>query len=121
MQKEPRIISKSQVFEWVKDLQGIGEVIGPIKAPQAPAKDYVFARLSSPEEICLDYTHDLLPLKRFFFSPTETLLRYRCQDGIQLEAEIDETKRFFFGVRSCDMTAVRYLQSIFSEIGRAHV
>lgn len=114
MQKEARIISKSHVLEWVKNLQGIGEVIGPTKDPKAPTHDYVFARLSSPEEIRLDYTHDLLPLKRFFFSPTETLLRYRYQDGVHLEAEIDKTKRFFFGVRSCDMVGIRYLQNIFS-------
>ncbi|MDH7500408.1 MAG: 4Fe-4S dicluster domain-containing protein [candidate division NC10 bacterium] len=114
MQKEARILSKSHLLEWVRDLQGMGEVIAPVEAPGAPGGDFVFARLSSPEQIRLDYTHDLLPLKRFFLSPTETLLRYRYQDGIQLEAKVDETKRFFLGVRSCDMTGVRYFQNIFS-------
>jgi len=114
MQKEARIIFKSDVLEWIRHLQSVGEVIGPIKEERAAADDYVFSLLSSADEIRLDYTHDLLPLKRFFLSPTETLFRYRYQDGIQLEAEIDETKRFFFGVRSCDMTGVRYYQNIFS-------
>ena len=114
MPKESRILLKSNVLDWVRDLQGAGEVIGPIQEGRAPANDYFFSPLASPEQLLLDYTHDLLPLKRFFFSPTETLLRYRYQDGIQLKAEIDDKKRFFLGVRSCDMTGVKYFRDVFS-------
>jgi ferredoxin len=114
MDREPKVILKSRLVDWVQELQRLGEVIGPVKEEKAPPGDFVFSSLSSPDKLRLDYTHDLLPLKRFFLTPTETLLRYRYENGIHLEASIEAPRRYFLGVRSCDMTGIRYLQKIFS-------
>lgn len=58
-------------------------------------------------------------IKPFLFPQEETLFHYRhSEEGYHFAAECERRPTLFFGVRSCDLSAVLYMDVIFSRQGR---
>jgi len=67
--------------------------------------------LDSPMEIHWDYGHDLYPPgKRFIFPHYEDMFRYR---NSEIQPCDDAPKQAIVGIRSCDVSAVRFQERFF--------
>lgn len=103
-------LSTSQLFPWLDALMRSAEVVGP----QRVGDDTFFAALRKPGDIFLAYTNTLEPPKRIFYPQVDTLLRASSNGRLEVAPVYDETERVLFGVRSCDVSAIRYLDRVFS-------
>lgn len=87
---------------------------GEVHAPVEHAGKYRFQRLTRWSEARLDYDRTILPPKKYFLPPRETLFSYRdgkgyipCVDGL-------EQPIVLFGVHACDVYALNILDQVFS-------
>ncbi len=104
------VIQHEAVPAWVAALMAEALVIGPRRGP---AGDGHLVPLTAAEEANLDYGHDLLPPTRYLLPPSEVLFRFQTGDDLTLTPEYDDRRRIFFGIRSCDVKAVRYQGQFF--------
>jgi len=96
---------KSRWREWVEALQKAATVIAPVRLH---GEDVAFERISSPDEVALDFGNTQDSPKRFLFPQVEPLLRYRRNGGCEVEPIYDEERRVLFAIRCCDVSAVRF-------------
>ena len=91
-------------------LQQFGEVHGPVERDGA----FVFERLERWSDIRLAYTRTVLPPKKYFLPPRETLFRYDASGNY--EPHIDDLARsiVLFGVHACDIYALNILDDVFA-------
>jgi len=98
-------LEKNRWRDWVAALQRAATVIAPVHLHGA---DIAFDRIGSPAEATLDFENTQDSPKRFLFPQVEPLLRYQRNGGYQVQPLYDEEKRVIFGIRSCDVSAVRF-------------
>jgi len=75
--------------------------------------DVFYGPISSSAEVAWDYGTAVEPLKRFLLPQRETILRFSRNQQLHVEAEYDERKRVFLGIRCCDVTAVGVLDAMY--------
>jgi len=76
--------------------------------------DVIFDVVESPKEIAWDYGHDVYPPgKRFLFPHYEDMFSYRVGDGVRIESLAEAPKQAIVGIRSCDVSAVRFQEKFF--------
>ena len=87
---------------------------GEVHAPVEQDGKFVFRRLTRWSEARLDYPRTVLPPKKYFLPPRETLFRYRENEGYV--PSMDELNRriILFGVHACDVYALNILDRVFS-------
>jgi len=98
-------LDKGRLREWVAALQKSATVIAPVPLHGA---DVAFQPIKSADEITLEYDNPQDSPKRFLFPQSEDLLRYHRNGGYQVEPTYDEEKRVIFGIRCCDVSAIRF-------------
>ena len=75
---------------------------------------YVFDRIKSADELCLDYDVTILPPKKYFLPPRETLLKFRVGEQVEVEPWIEAKSRIIIGVHPYDIKAMELLDEAFS-------
>jgi len=105
---ESCLLNKDDLKNFVDSLLAESEVIAPVRLEEGQVS---FSPVTSFEEIDLSGVNDPLPPKRFFLPQRERLFRFDAEGRIQEEA--DEKKRVIFGIRSCDVTALNFLENFF--------
>jgi NAD-dependent dihydropyrimidine dehydrogenase PreA subunit len=85
-------------------------------APVAVEDEVMFLPVRDPVEICRDYVNSLVPPKEHFLPTPEPLVAYRVEGGTAtLEADGEAPReRVIFGIRSCDVAGIAYLERYFS-------
>lgn len=106
--KEAFILKKNSLENFVEALLAEREVIAPVRLDEGQVS---FTPVASFRDIDLSGVNDPLPPKRFFFPQRECLFHYDSEGRIKVEA--DEKKRVIFGIRSCDVTALNFLENFF--------
>lgn len=89
------------------------ELIAPVEVEG----EVLFLPVSDPAEICRDYVNSHVPPREHFLPARDPLLAYRIEDGVPaLEAaeEVAPRERVLFGIRSCDVAGLDYLERWFS-------
>jgi len=71
-----RIIAKDRLPDLVRGLATEYEVVGPVEK----GGTHVFARIDDPADLTLDYETTILPPKKWFFPPEETMMRFRVAE-----------------------------------------
>jgi sulfhydrogenase subunit beta (sulfur reductase) len=79
---------------------------------QAREDRFVFAPLANAEDLRLDYDVTILPPKKYFQPPRETLLKFDRQEGF--ESVFDDEPFVLFGVHPYDMVAISQIDKLFS-------
>jgi len=88
------------------------KVYGPTK----PGPDSTFDEITSIKELHLDYISTVLPPKKFFLPPRETLFSFDIKNGKFTTNEIkQDEKTLLFGIHPCDVHAILRLDKFFSE------
>lgn len=104
-------LNKKNLFEFILSLNKFGELHAPVKKGD---KQFVFSRISDLSSIELEYTRTILPPKKYFHPPNDTLFEFSQKEGYKLLTEELEKKFVLFGVHSCDIYAIKILDLIFS-------
>lgn len=103
-------LPKEKLDFFASVVQQFGEVHAPVRQNGG----YVFRRLSRWSEACLDYNRTILPLKKYFLPPHETLFRYRPGEGYLPAVDQMNRRIVLFGVHACDVYAINILDRVFS-------
>jgi NAD-dependent dihydropyrimidine dehydrogenase PreA subunit len=85
-------------------------------APVTVEGEVWFLPVGDPAEICRDYVNSLVPPKEHFLPTPERLVAYRVERGETTFEEDGEAarERVIFGIRSCDVAGLDYLERYFS-------
>jgi ferredoxin len=102
-----KIMPKTAVGDWVRFLQARYRVVGP----QPRHGQYVFAEITDPSDLALDYPTSVLPPKQYLLPPREVLFNFKNK-GMTTEAHFDPTPTVILGVHTCDMHAIRLLDHV---------
>jgi len=104
-------LPKERLDFFASVLQGFGEVHGPV----ARNGGFAFERLRRWSDARLDYTRTLLPPRKYFLPPRETLYTLR-RDGTAVRPPLDgESRIVLFGVHACDIYGLNILDQVFGE------
>ena len=87
-------------------------VFGPTK----PGLDSTFGEITSMEQLHLDYASTVLPPKKFFHPPKESLFSFEIKNGKFTTQEIKhDEKILILGIHPCDVHAILRLDKFFSD------
>lgn len=103
------VISKENLKSLVNGLIGQMEVVG-VKARQGK---YVYDKISSFDELSLDYDLTVMPPTKYLLPATEKLLIFTVGDGAKMEPVIESTPRAIIGVHPYDVKAIELLDEVF--------
>lgn len=87
------------------------EVIAPVKSGMSHA----YSTVESFEEIALDYTTTITPLKKLFLPVRETLLTFDTETNDVTEYSEPVAPRVVFGAHACDINALNSLDLVFRD------
>jgi sulfhydrogenase subunit beta (sulfur reductase) len=104
-----RMIAKDRIDDLVRGLATEYEVVGPV----AKGDRFVFDTIENPSDLRLDYDTTLLPPKRWFFPPEETLMRFRVADNEVVDDEVYAPPRVLFGLHPCDINGLQLMDNVF--------
>ena len=86
---------------------------GPLIAPVADGPVVRYRRVRSTDDILFEFGRPDLPLKEFFFPPTEALLHIWQGEGeVQLTEPAWDEEPVIFGARPCDVRALEVLDTL---------
>lgn len=112
-------LKKDKVFEFLEYLKDFGILHAPIKISE---KSYDFKEIDDVKQIEFDYNRTIMPLRKFFFPPKETMFYFNkdkqelydaCDDDSSEIACAEKETFVLFGVHSCDIVGVRIMDSRF--------
>jgi sulfhydrogenase subunit beta (sulfur reductase) len=75
----------------------------PVYGPVAKRTRFVFAELTSPEDLRLDYDTTILPPKRIFFPPEQPIITF---SGTDYKSCLEPREQILFGVHPYDIKAI---------------
>ena len=88
----------------------------PLAAPVAKGHGgFAFAPVHHADEIALKYIPTILPPKKYFLPPRETLLHFDLRRRIHVETVGNAEPLTLFGVHTCDIAGIQCLNMVFSE------
>src|ERR1019366_4794819 len=91
---------------------------GELHAPVEQDGKYAFKRLARWSDARLEYDRTILPPKKYYLPPRETLFRYRPGEGFVPHTEGLDQRIILFGVHACDVYAINILDRVFA--GKYH-
>ncbi len=108
------ILNKEHLTGFLRKIAKERELIAPVKNIHG---DTVFEVLTSVDDISLDL--DMKPVmspKNFFLPRTEVLFNYQREGKkYRFEEVLPDVHRVFFGLRSCDLWGILFLDVVFQE------
>ena len=107
--KRAFVITKDSLKSMVEGLAKEREVVG-VKSRHGK---YVYDRIASFEELCLDYDVTVMPPTKYLLPAKETLLRFKIGDEPEVEPVIEASPRAIIGVHPYDIKAIELLDEAF--------
>ena len=105
-------LPKKNIFPFIEHLKSFGEVHAPQKKGK---KSHAFQQVSDVTQVIIDdedYKRTILPLKKYFHKPIDTLMKFSPENGYE-DSFVDEGAKVIFGVHSCDIHAILTLDKVF--------
>lgn len=105
-------LQNNNVFPFIDHLKSFGEVHAPQKKGK---RSLSFQEVSDITKVIItenDYRRTILPLKKYFHKPADTLLKFSPEKGYE-DAYENEGAKVIFGVHSCDIHAILTLDKVF--------
>lgn len=103
------IMSEADLPRILEELGQSYRVFGPVQK----GTDYVFSPIEHAEDLCLDYSTTILPPKKFFSPPRETIFTFEGDSISSITDLIPEEKQILLGVHSCDLAGLKFLDRVF--------
>jgi len=96
--------------EFLSALKSYGNLYAPVSISE---HSYDFEQIDSVSEIRFDYNRTVLPPRKYFFPPNETMFTFNKKDCRLIDAYKDEGAFVIFGMHACDIIGLRVLDSRF--------
>lgn len=110
----PRRLRPESLERLLARLAETAELIGPVEVDG----EILFRPVADPNRLVRDYVNSLVPPKEHLLPTPERLLAYRVENGIPVlpvgDGDVTITPRVIFGIRSCDVAGIAYLERYFS-------
>jgi|GEM_PF-1791 len=107
--KKSLVITKDGLKSIVESLVRETEVVG-VKSRHGK---YVYDRIATWEELCLDYDVTVMPPTKYLLPAKETLLKFKVGDEAQVEPMTEALPRAIIGVHPYDVKAIELLDEAF--------
>ena len=107
---ELRLIEKSDLDLFVQDLINNYQVEG-VKYKEG---SFIYGLIKSPEELCLDFDCTVIPPKKYFLPPEETLFQFTSAPAPQVTPVMEGNPFILFGVHPYDIKAINQMDRIFT-------
>ncbi len=104
-------LPKENLAEFIGHLNSFGQIHAPVKRGE---KSFVFAPVTELTEIELNCNRTILPLKKYFFKPVDTMFNFCAEKGYEVPVEEQDKKYIIFGVHPCDIHGLKILDMVFS-------
>jgi len=104
-------LPKQNLDKFVKSLSKFGEIHAPTKKD---ANTYFFSKIEDFSQIDLGYNRTVLPPKKYFLPPIDTMFRFSPEEGYEEVEHGADEKSILLGVHSCDIHGLRILDLVFS-------
>ncbi len=102
-------LAKEKVDLFAAVVQQFGEVHAPVEQDGK----FVFKKLTRWSDARLDYSRSILPPKKYFLPPKQSLFRYNPAKGFVPNTEGLDNRIILFGVHACDVYALNILDQVF--------
>jgi len=96
--------------EFLNALKSYGNLYAPMSISE---KAFDFKEIDSVSEIRFDYTRTVLPPRKYFFPPNETMFNFDKKDCRLRDAFEDPGPFVIFGMHACDIIGLRILDTKF--------
>ena len=106
-----KIINKQDLASFVSSLMNEYEVVAPV----AREHEFAFAPLRDAAQLRLDYGTTILPPKKALLPQEERLFTYEADGSFSAQPVFDTQPRVLFGVHTCDIHAMKLLDTVFEE------
>ncbi|MCW4050614.1 MAG: 4Fe-4S dicluster domain-containing protein [Candidatus Bathyarchaeota archaeon] len=106
------ILEKENLVEFFEAMQSYGEVVAPVRATDNAHR---FQPVKGIDELDLDYTRTMIPPKKYFIQPKETLFTFNKEKEKYLEPPSIDKSMVLLGVHACDINAMNLLARVFME------
>lgn len=103
-----KILPKSELPNWIEGLTHEFRIFGPVPIQN----EFGFKEIKSFSEMALGYNITILPPKKALTPQNEELLIFNNPDN-HAEALIDDTPTVLFGVHTCDLHGIHFLDTVF--------
>ena len=107
--KKSFVITKEDLKSMVEGLAKEMEVVG-VKSRHGK---YVYDRITSFEELCLNYDVTVMPPTKYLLPAKETLLKFKVGDESKVEPVIEEFPRAIISIHPYDIKAIELLDEAF--------
>ena len=107
------MIGADEISAWVATLLRRAQVIAP---RTLHGLDAAYDEIERPDQVAWGYRTTISPLKRQLFPQTDPLFCWhqRAGYGLDLRPIYDQQERVFLAIRPCDLSAVLFLDKVFS-------
>jgi len=107
-----KIVTKEELYKLLNSLLGDFEVIGPRELAN---RGVFYETIRNPQDLYLGEGFTTEPVKKFFLSPSEWLLKSQFKDGKDSLEEISlpDNKRLIIGVRPCEARGLVLLDRVY--------
>jgi sulfhydrogenase subunit beta (sulfur reductase) len=103
---------RSSINVLISHLQEKCSVFAPHEKGTA---SFAYQKVENPENVVLDYSRTIQPLKKFFLPPKETLLTFNTSTNAFDMVSPKEEEKIFFAVHSYELKAIQLLDIKFEE------
>jgi len=107
--KKSFIVTRESLKSMVESLAKEMEVVG-VKSRHGK---YVYDRIASFDELCLDYDVTVIPPTKYLLPAKEILLKFKVGDESRVEPVIEDLPRTIIGVHPYDIKAIELLDEAF--------
>ncbi|MCF6268794.1 MAG: 4Fe-4S dicluster domain-containing protein [Melioribacteraceae bacterium] len=101
---------KDVTQKFISFLMKKGDVIAPHKTGEL---SYKYEIVSDATEVVLNYSRTILPLKKAFMPPRETLINFNIKNNQYTKPQISTEPKIFFGIHSYEMQSIKRLDYSF--------
>lgn len=103
------LLNKKDLASLVSRLAGKCQVFGPTRKDG----EIALSPVRNLEDLELDYVTTLLPPKKYFYAPFDTIFSFHREGGVIHEENLEE-RRVLFGLHPCDVNALLLLDRVFT-------
>ena len=107
-----KILSKENIEQFSYSLRSSGKIYAPVKTSK---ESHSFKHVESLKETDLGYTRTMIPPKKFFISPSETIFTFNKENEEYNEIQAIDEPLVLFGVHPCDLNALNLLAKVYLE------
>ena len=103
------VLPPEQMENFIQFLTSTHKVFGPVRK----GVECTFDRVATANDIWWDYHTTILPPKKFFTPPRETIFTFQDDQISRIEDMIPVEKQILLGVHACDMSSFTFLDRVF--------